>query len=238
VHVHCPLPLSHDCIVAVHDEQVFPAPHCMSDCCAKGKHVIASAQQPAVHELAVHAHCDPLQARPVSHVLHISPPPPHAALLGVVTQRLSPSQHPVGQVLALQPMMTSTVPPESDASRVEESPSCASTVPPPPSSALGPSLSVETSAAGPSDDTASAETSEPCTSAETSRRPFDASRGGASACESIGAASLVLVSRVPGASLPVSTRMSVADPAESVGSARSAKPSGCCWSTNPRDHLS
>jgi hypothetical protein len=222
VQVHCPLVLSHNCIAA-HEAHVLPAPHCASDCCAKGKHVAASAQQPVVHELAVHTHDEPLHSRPAPQVLHVSPPTPHAVLPGVVTHRLSASQHPAAHVVALQPMTTSAVLPESDASRVDE-PSWASTVSPP-SCVLGPSLSVETSAIATSEVRASTDTSDPCASLEMSKRASEVSRGGASARESVSAASIMLVSRVPGASLPLSLRVSAADPVESVGPCRSAEPS-------------
>jgi hypothetical protein len=167
-----------------------------------------------VHELAVHTHDDPLHVRPVPQVSHLAPPPPHAASLGMVTHRLSASQQPVGQVMALQPMTTSTVPVESEASRIASA-SCASTGPP--SSVLEPPSSVE--ASGTSEDRGSVATSED--------RVSDRSRDGASDCESIGTASTVLVSMVPGASRLISTRMSAADWAESVGECRSANPSRC-----------
>jgi hypothetical protein len=63
---------------------------------------LSAAQQPPVHEVAVHVHAAPPQVSPLAHPKHAVPFLPHCAdPLPVIWQTWLASQQPLGQVVAL-----------------------------------------------------------------------------------------------------------------------------------------
>lgn len=64
---------------------------------------LSPAQQPVVHEVGVQVHAVPPQISPLAQVKQATPLLPHSAdPLPVVWQMWLASQHPLGQVAALQ----------------------------------------------------------------------------------------------------------------------------------------
>jgi hypothetical protein len=61
LHTHCPLELSHFCIIVEHEVHAPPAPHCVSLWLANGTQLVP-LQHPVVHEFAVQTHEVPLHS--------------------------------------------------------------------------------------------------------------------------------------------------------------------------------